>query len=111
MMLKNRRHDIKPNDTKHNDTQQKGLVCDIQHNDALHNAECRYAECCIFYIIMVSVIMLNVIILSVVAPNRRLMALTRTSADSGECDNPKSCLDRVFKSKLGRFTRLCSKFI
>ena len=66
MMLKNRRHDIKPNDTKHNETQNKGLVYDTQHkwlpakldthyNNALHDAEfyyaeyrcaeCRYAEC------------------------------------------------------------------
>jgi hypothetical protein len=31
MMLKNRRHDIKANDTKHNETQNKGLLYDTQH--------------------------------------------------------------------------------
>ncbi len=53
-------NDTKHNDIQHNDTQQIGLMCDTQHNNALpfwwvslllhyyaerHYAECRYAEC------------------------------------------------------------------
>ncbi len=48
------------NDIRHNDTQHKGIICDIQHNalsitTLCHNAECHYDECRILFIAMPNV--------------------------------------------------------
>jgi hypothetical protein len=70
------RHDIQHNDIKYNDTQQKGVIWDIQHSDTQHKNTAtilmslwwvsRVLFIVMRSVIMLSIIMLNIVMLSVV---------------------------------------------
>ncbi len=70
------RHDIQHNDTQLKEIQQKGLICDTQHNVFSVIMLCVVMLCRDYLNVMLSVIMLNfvrlnVVMLSVVAPCHR----------------------------------------
>jgi hypothetical protein len=70
-------------DSQHNDTQNKGLIGDTQHNGTQHNILCHYVECrcsrcrvlfiIVLNVVMLNVVMLSVVMLSVVAPKFQLL--------------------------------------